>query len=124
VRSICLIDHGIWWAMLIRMMCNNYTYEAGTILIFRMYAKSNQKVANIFTQKLYGQNTRTHHGKYTYHKRGLLEEIPHIRLIRGVIIVRRQDAPRVEAFLKEYKAEYYIRTIELEPSDQKKLTLS
>jgi len=98
--------------------------KRGTILIFRIYAKSNQKVANIFTQKLYGQNTRTHHGKYTYHKRGLLEEIPHIRLIRGVIIVRRQDTPKVEAFLKEYKAEYYIRTIELEPSDQKKLALS
>jgi len=98
--------------------------KRGSILIFRIYAKSNQRVANIFTQKLYGQNTQTHHGKYTYHKRGLLEEIPHIRLIRGVIIVRRQDAPRVEAFLKEYKAEYYIRTIELEPSDQKKLALS
>ena len=96
----------------------------GTIAIFRIYAKSNQKVANIFTQKLYGQNTRTHHGKYTYHKRGLLEDIPHIRLIRGVIIVKRQDAPRVEAFLKEYKAEYYIRTIQLEPSDQKKLKLN
>jgi len=98
--------------------------KRGTILIFRIYAKSNQKVANIFTQKLYGQNTRTHHGKYTYHKRGLLEEIPHIRLIRGVIIVRRQDTPKVEAFLKEYKAEYYIRTIELEPSDQKNLAPS
>jgi hypothetical protein len=97
--------------------------KRGTILIFRIYVNSNQKVANIFTQKLYGQDTRTHHGKYTYHKRGLLEEIPHIRLIRGVIIVRRQDAPRVEAFLKEYKAEYYIRTIQLEPSDQKKLGL-
>ena len=98
--------------------------KRGTILIFRIYAKSNQKVANVFTQKLYGQDTRTHHGKYTYHKRGLLEEVPHIRLIRGVIIVRRQDAPRVEALLKEYKAEYYIRTIELESSDQKKLGLS
>lgn len=96
----------------------------GAILIFRIYAKSNQRVANVFTQKLYGQDTRTHHGKYAYHKRGLLEELPHIRLIRGVIIVRRQDASRVEAFLKEYKAEYYIRTIELEPSDQKKLGLS
>jgi hypothetical protein len=38
--------------------------------------------------------------------------------------VKRQDAPRLEAFLKEYKAEYYARTIELEPSDQKKLGLT
>ena len=97
--------------------------KRGTILVFRIYAKSNQRVANIFTQKLYGQNTRTHHGEYTYHKPGLLEEIPHIRLIRGVIIVRREDASKVEAFLKEYGAEYYIRTIELEPSDKKKLGL-
>jgi hypothetical protein len=98
--------------------------KRGTILIFRIYANSNQRVANVFTQKLYGQDTRTHHGKYAYHKRGLLEEMPHIRLIRGVIIVKRQDAPRLEAFLKEYGAEYYIRTIELEPSDQKKLGLT
>jgi len=93
-------------------------------VIFRIYARSNQKVANIFTQKLYGQDTRTHHGKYKCHKHGLLEDIPHIRLIRGVIMVRRQDAPRVEAFLKEYGAEYYIRTVELEPSDQKKLKMN
>ncbi len=78
----------------------------------------------MFTRRLCGQNTRTHHGRYTYHKRGLLEEIPHIRLIRGVIIARRQDAPRVEAFLKEYGAKYHVRTIELEPSDQKKLGLT
>ena len=45
-------------------------------------------------------------------------------LIRGVIMVRRQDAPRVEAFLKEYGAKYHVRTIELEPSDQKKLGLT
>jgi len=96
----------------------------GTVVIFRILARSNQRVANIFTQKLYGQNTRTHHGKYTYHKRGLLEDIPHIRLIRGVIIVKLQDASRVEAFLKQYGAEYYIRTIELEPNDQKKLKLN
>ena len=98
--------------------------KRGAILIFRIYDGTNQRVANTFTQKLYGQNTRTHHGKYTYHKRGLLEEIPHIRLIRGVIIVRRQDAPRLEAFLKGYGAEYHARTIELEPSDQKKLGLT
>jgi hypothetical protein len=98
--------------------------KRGSIIIFRIYAKSNQRIANIFTQKLYGQDTRTHHGKYTYHKPGLLEKIPHIRLIRGVIIVRQQDAPRVEAFLKEYGAEYYIRTIALEPNDQNKLGLS
>ena len=98
--------------------------KRGTILIFRIYVNSNQKVANIFTQKLYGQDTRTHHGKYAYHKRGLLEDIPHIRLIRGVIMVRRQDAPKVEAFLKEYGAEYYVRTVDLEPSDQKKLKLN
>jgi hypothetical protein len=96
----------------------------GSILIFRVYANTDQKTANRFTQKLYGQNTTLHHGKYAYHKRGLLEEIAHIRLIRGVIIVRREDAAKVEAFLKEYNAEYYIRTIELEPSDQKKLGLT
>ena len=98
--------------------------KRGSIIIFRIYAKSNQRVANIFTQKLYGQDTRTHHGKYTYHKPGLLEKIPHIRLIRGVIIVRQENTHTLEAFMKEYKAEYYIRIIELEPSDQKKLTLS
>jgi hypothetical protein len=96
----------------------------GAVVIFRIYARSNQRVANIFTQKLYGQDTRTHRGKYAYHKHGLLEDIPHIRLIRGAIMVRRQDTPRVEAFLKEYGAEYYIRTVELEPSDQKRLKMN
>lgn len=77
--------------------------------------------ANQFCKKLYGQNTSSHEGKYMYHIRGLLDDIPHHRLIRGAFIISTQDVKRVTAFLESYSADIYIRTIKLTEDDLKAL---
>jgi hypothetical protein len=51
-----------------------------------------------------------------------MEDIPHIRLIRGVIIIRDADLETVLNFLNEYNAEIYTRDIILTPEDEKTLT--
>jgi len=74
---------------------------------------------NRFVQKFYGQDTSSHKGKYHHHKRGLLEDIAHIRLVRGVIILKEVDLEKVLSFLNEYDAEVYTRDIILTLEDEK-----
>ncbi len=61
----------------------------------------------------------SHRGRYVYRRKGLLDEIPHVRLIRGVIIVRTEDAKRVVAFFEGFHADVHVRRVELTPEDEK-----
>jgi hypothetical protein len=47
-----------------------------------------------------------------------LDDIPHIKLIRGVVIVSNDNAEKVIEFLKEFNAEYYVRDVILLPEDE------
>ncbi len=94
--------------------------EEGTLLAFRL-ARYDRDRASDLVKKLYGQRTSSHGGKYVYRRKGLLDEIPHVRLIRGVIIVRIEDAVRVIRFLEQIGAEVHERTVTLTPKDRKVL---
>lgn len=50
--------------------------------------------------------------------RGSFDEIPHRRLIRGVVIVRTEDAGRVVELLRELGAEVHARTVTLTGDDR------
>jgi len=97
----------------------------GKIVAFRVYknkdavVKNSQAVMNRFVQKFYGQDASSHGGKYRHHKRGLLEDVAHIKLLRGVIILKEIDLEKIVSFLNEYNAEVYIRDIILTPEDEK-----
>jgi len=75
----------------------------GKLVAFRVY-KNNIKsdkgktVLNRFVQKFYGQDASSHGRKYHYHRRGLLEDIAHIKLVRSVIIVKESDLEQVLRF--------------------------
>ena len=53
--------------------------------------------------------TRSRGGRYVYRRRGLLDETPHVRLIRGVGIVRMEDVGRVAAMFGDVGAEVHMR---------------
>jgi hypothetical protein len=72
-------------------------------------------------KRLYGQETSSHGGRYRYRRRGLLDDIPHRRLIRGVLIVRTEDAGRVVELLRELGAEVHERTVTLTGEDRQVL---
>ncbi len=90
----------------------------GNIIVFRFKEKTEQKSINQFCKKFYGQNTSSHGGKYQYRRHGLLDNIPHIKLIGGVILVKKDFAEKVIDFLKEYNAEFYIREVILLYEDE------
>lgn len=92
----------------------------GALLAFRL-ATYDQDQASELVKRLYGQETSSHGGRYRYRRRGLLDDIPHRRLIRGVLIVRPEDAGRVVALLEEMGAEVHVRRIELTREDREAL---
>lgn len=87
--------------------------------MFRMPPKTTNRIVNKFCKGFYGQDTSSHQGKYRYHRHGLLDDIPHHRLIRQVIITRLEDAEKVIEFLKKHGATIYTRIVELTEEDYK-----
>ena len=89
----------------------------GTIILFRMPPKTPSNVVNKFCKDFYGQDTSSHHGKYRYRRPGILDNIPHHRIIRQVVIVRTEDAVSVVEFLEKYDALVHTRIVELTGED-------
>lgn len=95
----------------------------GIIIVFRLPPRTNNTTLSKFCQKFYGQDTSSWSGKYRYHRQGLLDDMPHRKLIRGVLILRLEDAEMVKQFLGQYSAEVHIREIVLTDEDRRILGL-
>lgn len=70
-----------------------------------------------FFRDLRGYVDRSQFGKYEYDRDGLLTEIPHVSLTRGVIIVAHEDAPRLVRFLRRW-ASVQTRVVQLTSRDE------
>jgi hypothetical protein len=88
----------------------------GQLIAFRVYNYVGQKGANQLCKQLYGQGTSTR-GKM-YRRKGLLDEIPHRKRIRGVIVLSTRDANEVVKSLREFN-EVHVRDVTLTPEDRK-----
>lgn len=91
----------------------------GTIVVI-LLNRIEQRRANQFCKKFYGQDTSTK-GK-RYRRVGLLDGIPHIKLARGVVIVSKRDADAVIKFIKGFGGvEFHARNVILTPKNGKAL---
>jgi hypothetical protein len=89
----------------------------GKIVVYRVYRGTNATERNLFCQHFFGQETSSHQGKYRYRRKGLLDHIPHRKLIRGVLIIPSEYGDEVVDFLHMYNAEVYIRNVVLTSDD-------
>jgi len=90
----------------------------GTMILFHFPARTPHGTINKFMQSFYGQDSTSWKGKYTYHRHGLLDDIPHRKLLRGVIILRNEDVSRVLEFLGKYRLTLHVREIKLTREDE------
>jgi len=93
----------------------------GILIAYRLRTPHDPNVASALVKRLYGQSTSSQGGKYRYRRKGLLDEIPSIRLIRGVIIVERRNQKKILELLEEFDAEVYVREVVLIRKDLKAL---
>ena len=91
----------------------------GTMILFHFPEKTAHGTINKFMQKFYGQDSTSWNGKYKYHRHGLLEGIPHRKLLRGVLILRNEDVAMVLNFLEQYSLTLHVREIKLTLDDEK-----
>ena len=91
----------------------------GTMILFQFPEKTDHNTVNKFMQKFYGQDSSSWNGKYKYHRHGFMEDIPHRKLLRGVVILRGEDVPEVLDFLGKYSVMLHVREIRLTPDDEK-----
>lgn len=88
----------------------------GTLFAFRLKDQSTT-VTSRLVKKLYGQETSA--GGHHYRRKGLLDDIPHRRLIRGVLVLREEDGPRVRRLLRELGCQIHERRVELTSADER-----
>ncbi len=89
----------------------------GILIAFTVPTGKNRTKASAFVKAFYGQETSSHHGKYKYRRKGILDDIPHNKLIRGVIILKSEDANQVIEFLEKQFASYHTRIVEFSDED-------
>ena len=92
----------------------------GILLAFRLKPNLRPGERTRLFRQLYGYVDRSQYGQYRYERGGLLSEIPHVRLVRGAMILREQDHRAVQEFLVSV-AEVHARRVVLTPEDQAQL---
>ena len=91
------------------------------ILVFHLPKNTKNSDLGKFVKRFYGQETSTQNGKYRYRRKGLLDSIPHRKLLRGVIIIRKSDLENVMKLLIQWNAVVDQRIIEPTEEDLKVL---
>lgn len=97
--------------------------EIGKLIVFRVLPYTTKLVMNRFCRQFYGYTDKSNRGRYTYHREGFLDNFNYIRPLRGVLIVRQEEAPAIIDFLKDYNAEVFVRDVILEEEDKQKLRI-
>ncbi len=87
-----------------------------SVVVFRLPPGTPNRELGKFGKRFYGQETSSWKGKYSYRRPGLLDGLPHRKLLRGVVILRQRDLEKVLSFLKEWKAQVEVRRIR--PTDE------
>lgn len=96
----------------------------GTIIVYRVLrdaSKTSKLNMNKFCRQFYGYLDRSNRGKYEYQRKGFIEQYRHIKPLRGVIVVRREDSETIIGFLKNCDAELFVREVILLDEDIERL---
>ena len=95
--------------------------ELGKIIVFRVLVNTSKSTMNKFCRQFYGYLDRSYNSQYKYQREGFIERFPYIKPLRGVIVVKKEDAKEIISFLNSYDAEIYARDIILIKEDKDKL---
>ena len=85
-------------------------------LIIYKLAKLEQYHKVLVNRALFGFIDNSNKGSYLYKRGGVLSNLPHMRLIRGVIIVKDKDSKKVISVLHSYKIQPQVFDISIKQS--------
>ncbi|MFB6216429.1 MAG: hypothetical protein ABEJ72_05625 [Candidatus Aenigmatarchaeota archaeon] len=88
----------------------------GAIVIYQIRNLPQAKKVK-FGREFRGYTDKSNKGQYEYYREGLLDEIPHRKFIRGVLLIRREDREEMLDFMEEYEVKVHTRNVELTSED-------
>lgn len=95
--------------------------HTGLIMIYKLTVLS-QIDRDKLCRKLLGRTVKTHKGKYAHNIKGLLEDVQHIHIGKGILIVNKENEKKLTLFFKNHGVEdVFIREIILTKNDVNKL---
>jgi hypothetical protein len=97
--------------------------QRGFIVLYRVLSRAGKPNADKLLRGLNGYDDKSNFGKYVYRRPGFLERFPHVKLIRGALIVRKENAEDLVKFLETFDAEVHVREVFLNEDDEKALGL-
>jgi hypothetical protein len=95
--------------------------KTGRLICYTLGSRPTVAERTKFRKRFLGYTDFSNKSQYKYHRKGLLSEIPHIKIIRSVVIVRNEDCNRIVDFLKKYNATIFVKSVILTLEDRKKL---
>lgn len=91
------------------------------LVVFHLPEGSSVTQHRRMRRRVYGEDTTAHRGRYHYRTRGVLDEVPFVKLYWGVVMVRQEDWPRLRAVLQELGAIVEHRLVEATAADKRVL---
>jgi len=85
------------------------------IIIYEL-AKLKQYHKVLVNRALFGFTDNSNKGSYLYKRGGVLSNLPHMRLIRGAIMVKDKDSNQVISVLHSYKVKPKVFDVMIKPS--------
>ncbi len=95
--------------------------QTGALISFRLSGNNNHTEINRFCREFYGYKDRSNKGRYTYERKGILGKYPHIRVQRGLVIVRMEDIEKITDILEKHNAIIFMREVILLHKDVQEL---
>lgn len=95
--------------------------KTATLICYTLGPGKSQIERNKFRKMLWGYIDHSNSGLYKYKRKGLMSDIPHVKLARAVFIVKHEDANKVIKFMKQFNAIYVTREVILTNDDIKTL---
>lgn len=92
---------------------------SGALVAYRLGGTDGARSSHFF-QTIFGQTGMSKGHRYRRH--GVLDDIPHWRVMRGLIVVRGEDRARVVRALRAWTSEVYWWPIPLTPRDLTRLS--
>ena len=76
------------------------------------YRLVNRSKSVQLSRALHGYRDRSNNGRYSYPRQGLLDKIPNLQFLDGVVLVREEDVHLLVELLEKYRAEYLVSTLQ------------
>ena len=72
-----------------------------TMILYDLKNKGKVEKTHI-VRSLFGYTDKSNHGDYTYDRAGLLSKFKHEKIDKSVIVVNREDEPKVKKLLRKF----------------------